>query len=223
MTISTNGIKKNQMPSKPKENCEELESARKTSLFEARCIRRGFPLLHLKKLPRDGPDGPWRVSQAQITDSLAGGGIFILFGVRGTGKTQMAVDIGGELLSSKQTLCEPETTWPMYSVASDIFRDIRGAFRKESLVSEMEIIAKYLKPKLLIIDEAHERGETDFEDRTLTHIVDKRYSSMLSTVIISNLQRNELAKSLGNSIVSRSHEGGFTIECNWPSFREKKS
>ena len=41
-------------------------------------------------------------------------------------------------------------------------------------------------------------------------------------IIIANLRREELVKSLGTSIISRMHEGGEVIECNWPSFRESK-
>lgn len=156
-----------------------------------------------------------------MRDSIGTGAIVVLYGQRGTGKTQMAVDVSAEILRDRLTLSKPESKWPMYALISDIFRDIRNSFRKDSLVSEMEVIAKYHKAKLLIIDEAQERSETEFEDRTLTLIVDKRYSSMLDTIIISNLQVSELAKSLGSSIVSRVHEKGLTIHCNWPSFREK--
>ena len=109
---------------------------------------------------------------------------------------------------------------PRYVKASDIFRDIRSTYRSESRESETSIFKSFTRPKLLIIDEAQERAETEFEDRALTHIIDKRYDSMLHTVIISNLTKDALAKSLGTSIVSRIHETGDVIECNWPSFRE---
>jgi len=43
---------------------------------------------------------------------------------------------------------------------------------------------------------------------------------MNDTILTCNLGTEELAASLGPSIVSRMEEGGGVIECNWPSFRK---
>lgn len=140
------------------------------------------------------------------------GSIFVLWGRRGTGKTLMA---------AKAAMLAPGDKI-RYALACNISREIRSTYRKESPLSEIEVINSFLKPLVLIIDESQERGETEFDDRTLTHIVDARYGNFLHTIIISNLTKEELGKSLGASIVSRVHEIGKVIECNWESFREVK-
>jgi DNA replication protein DnaC len=147
------------------------------------------------------------------------GSLFALWGPRGTGKTQLAVMAAMEF---PLPILPQENRLPRYVKASDIFREIRGTFKRESTATEKDVVASFITPLLLIIDEAQERGESDFENITLTHIIDKRYDAMLHTIIISNLRREELGKSLGASIVSRIHETGQDIECNWPSFREKR-
>ena len=75
---------------------------------------------------------------------------------------------------------------------------------------------------LLAIDETHDRGHTEHEDRILSRIVNKRYAALRSpTILISNETRSAASESLGASIVSRVHEAGKVIECDWPSFREQ--
>lgn len=151
------------------------------------------------------------------------GSLVILQGIKGTGKTQLAVSAAAGFKYEPQNPLSGK--WnnpaPRYVKVSDIFRDIRSTYSKASEDSESEIFKGFIKPKLLIIDEAQERGETEFEDRALIHIIDKRYDALLHTIIISNLTKDALGKSLGTSIVSRLHETGEVIECNWKSWREK--
>jgi DNA replication protein DnaC len=131
-----------------------------------------------------------------------------LCGGRGTGKTQMVVEIARGLLGKKPV---------RYTKAVEIFISLRGAFRDGG--DEESIISSWCKPDLLIVDEAHVRGETAFEDMMLTHIVDKRYDGMKDTILISNQTADEFAKSLRVSITSRMNESGGMIECQWPSYR----
>jgi hypothetical protein len=50
-------------------------------------------------------------------------------------------------------------------------------------------------------------------------LLDRRYDNLNSTVLIANQDKAAFAASVGDSIVSRIHETGESIECNWPSFR----
>jgi DNA replication protein DnaC len=77
-------------------------------------------------------------------------------------------------------------------------------------------------PRPAGIDEAHERGSTDWENRTLTNIIDHRYDAMRCTLLLSNQSKEQFAESVGPSVTSRILETGEAIICNWPSFRPTK-
>ena len=108
-----------------------------------------------------------------------------------------------------------------YRTAMRFFLEVRATFRKNSESSEMEVIDELAKSDLLILDEIQERGETPFEDRLLTHVIDARYAAMKPTILIANLSKSDLAESLGKSIVDRARENGKSIEFTWPSYRQQ--
>jgi DNA replication protein DnaC len=144
-----------------------------------------------------------------------------LLGQRGTGKTQMACEIARAFIARRVEVGKEEDFSVLYVRAMELFGALRGAFRKGSDQTEMDVMARFRKVPLLIIDEIQERGETEFEDRMLVLLLDQRYGDMKPTLILSNLARAELAASLGKSVVSRIQEVGTVIECNWKSYRNK--
>lgn len=188
-------------------------SVTKISRSDAPWHRSGFPLRHVKNQGL-AVMGEWELAYDRVLDAHRSnaGSMIVLWGIRGTGKTQLATRAA--IASFPAELC-------LYRKASDIFREIRESYRVGG-PSEGAVFASFLKPVLLVIDEAQERGESAFEDRVLTHILDKRYDDLKHTIVISNLKKDELAKSLGSSVVSRIHEIGEAIECNWKSFREPR-
>lgn len=86
--------------------------------------------------------------------------------------------------------------------------------------TESDILAKYRKAKYLVLDEFHERGASDWEQRTINNILDHRYDAMLVTVIIANLSRQDFQTQISPSIRSRAEETGGLIVCDWPSYRK---
>lgn len=135
-----------------------------------------------------------------------------LIGGRGTGKTQIAAQV-------ISTACAMNRT-ALYTRAMTIFLEMRATFGQEDC-SEFEVVERYRAPRLLVIDEMQDRGETAWEDRLLNHILDCRYGDMMDTVLIANFHRDALRKSLGESIADRLRETGGVIECVWKSFRDK--
>jgi DNA replication protein DnaC len=94
-----------------------------------------------------------------------------------------------------------------------------GEFATEARI---DVVNRHRIPDLLVIDEFQERGETAFENRMLNHLLDLRYGDLTDTLLIANLEPEELVESVGESITERLREAGGIIECNWPSFRDRK-
>lgn len=145
-----------------------------------------------------------------IYDLLGKGMLVALIGGRGVGKTQIACEAA---LKNEQL---GKTS--LYSTAFELLVRIKSSYRSNS-ETEAEIIAEYCKPSLLIIDECHEQSGTDFENKIITFIIDKRYGAMKDTILISNASKRDFDLSMGDSIISRMQETGGIIECNWGSFR----
>lgn len=141
---------------------------------------------------------------------MAEGGLVVLLGKRGTGKTQLAVCLLAEACRAGKT--------GRYLKALDLFREIRNCYRKDG-PSELETVDKLCGLGCLVLDEAHERSDSEWENRTLTNIIDRRYDAVRSTVLVSNMDKAGFAESVGPSIVSRIHECGRTKVCDWASFR----
>jgi len=188
----------------------------------------GFPDRHGRELTLYGDE--WQAAYEKALKICESGGIAVAYGKRGTGKTQMAREIALNACFSNP--CFPakrEGKWSatyeprpsLYYKAMDIFIELKNSFGRNDQPSEKQIIANLVDAVFLVIDEAHVRGETKYEDDKLTHILDKRYDAMRATMLITNIPRNEFAKQLSPSILSRIEEIGGGIECNWESYRKK--
>lgn len=151
----------------------------------------------------------WLAGFEKAKKCVDANGILVLHGKRGNGKTRMAAELAVYVGSSR------------YRTAMRFFLEVRATYKKRSETTELEVMDELIKAKLLILDEIQERGETAFEDRLLTHVIDARYAAMRPTVLIANLAKSELAESLGASIVDRARENGKSIEFNWTSYRQQ--
>ena len=151
----------------------------------------------------------------RITASMGKGAVWALVGERGIGKTQVVVAVARHVCWNEHRA--------FYTRAQTVFYSIRAAMNDKNGAGELGVIGRHTAPELLIIDEAHERGETPFEDRTLVHIVDTRYAEMKDTIIIANLTAQEFQTSIGKSILDRIREDGGIIECTaangWKNYR----
>jgi DNA replication protein DnaC len=156
-------------------------------------------------------DPVWMAHFAKIMQKAEDGGIIALIGPRGTGKTRFATEAMRNLAPAKGS----------YTTAMGLFLRIRASFGKASKESEDDIVRDMATTKLLILDEVQERGNTAWEDRILTHILDRRYGAMAPTIIIANLTEAALVDCLGDSIISRLTETGGILEIDGPSHRIK--
>lgn len=175
--------------------------------------RAGIPARHsIRDLNDTGAEHEqWRTARGRLIGRLGSGCLISLIGPRGTGKTQIAQ----QAVVHKADRGEDS----LYVKTVEVFLLIRAAMRDDSRQNQLETVAEFIRPRLLIIDEIQERGETAWEDRMLNYIIDKRYDAMSDTILIGNLEAGELAQSLGASIADRMAEAGGVVVCNWGSFR----
>jgi DNA replication protein DnaC len=176
--------------------------------------RSGIPVRHRDEVFGSGEWNDWL---GKLGDMVGSGFLMALLGDRGTGKTQMGAELVRYWIRI-QTEALASAHAPRYVKAMEIFMAIKSSYGGGG--REKDVISTFTGPKLLIIDEASERGETDWENRMMTYIIDKRYDAKLDTLLISNQRRDAFLESVGDSITSRLVETGGIITCNWESFRK---
>src|SRR5690606_1976721 len=99
-------------------------------------------------------------------------------------------------------------------------RPVKQTWGRTDGETESEVIAKMLKPDLLILDEFGVQIGSETDKLILFEIINGRYSEMRLTIIISNLARAELGAYLGERVIDRMSEGGgATLAFTWESKR----
>lgn len=188
--------------------------------------RSKVPALHRDKArtyanvaPTSESESRWRATLDKVTARLGSGFIIVLHGSRGPGKTQLAVNVIRESCIQLRPA--------HYTTALAMFLEMREANHDDG--SEKRVVNRYTGSpdehwsadgyNLLVIDECHERGETAWENRILSHIIDARYGAKLDTILITNEAIGTACSTLGPSIIDRIRECGAFVSCDWGSFR----
>lgn len=182
-------------------------------LSRARFAQAECPKLHTERL--GGVEGPkeWHGLLESLAGKVRKGFLVALTGERGTGKTQLAVNL---IHLAAQIPCRCR-----YIVAAELFRDIRRTFSSRD-ENERDVVEKFCEPRLLVIDELHQRAGTEWEHDTLVNIIDARYREMKATLMITNhMESQAFSNMVGDSIASRLLEAGGVITCSWPKFRKQ--
>lgn len=209
--------------SRPRRPSEQLDHywRQADKVFESRTSRTQWeralrysmaPKRHLHGVTETGGKwDEWSQAGVRLNNAAKPGAIIGLVGPRGTGKTQMAVEVIKGYLAANYIA--------MYVKAMDIFLSIRESYGAAANSSERRAVEYWMGGDLLVIDELQVRGETEWENRLLTHIVDKRYDAMKTTLLVANYTPDELAEAVGASIARRIEECGGVIECDWESWK----
>ena len=110
----------------------------------------------------------------------------------------------------------------IYTTVIELLRAIRETWRRNSEQSENAVIEKYRGTGLLILDEVGVSFGSEAEKVQLFDVLDGRYRDMRPTVIVSNLNGNELKKALGPRLYDRlMHNGSDVVLFDWDSFRPR--
>ena len=169
----------------------------------------GAPVRHAESMVNFS--GEWATNYNAIHSKLSSGLLYALVGGRGTGKTQMAV----ELMRCVTGALRPAK----FITATDFFIRIKGTYRNDATEKEGDILKVYQRPSLLVVDEIGKRGESEWENNLLFELINRRYNDKTDTIIIDNRSSAEFTQAIGPSLASRMVECGGIIECNWKSFR----
>jgi DNA replication protein DnaC len=126
-----------------------------------------------------------------------------LMGARNTGKTQVALYITSKYKSY------------IYTTAMRFFLGLADSFGSNTRISYVD---NHLNKELLIVDEAHLKGETEWADRVMQFLFDEAYRKRIDTIVIANAAANEFEKLFGDSIARRFEESGGIVDCSkWPT------
>lgn len=135
--------------------------------------------------------------------------VLLLLGPKGLGKTHLGTSIireaGGIFTSSEEMIFK-------FEAAADF----------SSHISRFELLNFYSTTKMLVIDEIGRSNQQQKESYWLNLILRRRYENLLPTVLISNLKKEDLLKSLGEAVVDRLVETCESIEFVGESYRLEK-
>lgn len=141
------------------------------------------------------------------------GAIIGLVGNPGPGKTYIASGLVRELCIAGKSA--------RYTTTDDYFQAIKAEFKRGG--NEAAVDERYRGVALLVLDEIQVRGDTPWENRQLSKLIDHRYAKNRSTILVGNPAAGqtpvELVASLGDRIEDRIHDGGGIVVCNWASLR----
>ncbi|MDX1466237.1 MAG: ATP-binding protein [Halomonas sp.] len=135
----------------------------------------------------------------------------LMLGSPGTGKTHLAVAILRDVI-------ERHKVTGVYTSAARMFRRIKSTFGS-SEESETQAIEAYTTPALLVLDEIGVSYGSDAELNYLFDIMNERYEQCLPTIIVSNIQPDEMGAWLGDRVVDRLRESSRMMLFNWDSAR----
>jgi DNA replication protein DnaC len=184
----------------------ERDAKVKDLLWSAHCPKR-----HLRKQWTDLDfTGDWGQKLTQVKGMIGKGFMAALVGLHGNGKTQFGVEVLRESAQQLRT--------GLFTSATAFFMDIKAAYKDKNTDAEKDVIARYCKPQTLIIDEMSKRGETEWENRLLFHLINERYNEDLDTLMMANQDKDEFIESIGPAMTRRLNETGGLIECKWSAF-----
>lgn len=137
----------------------------------------------------------------------------MMIGSCGTGKTMLAAAIAGEM--AKDLDC-----YPVYITASRLIRSIRDNWQSREY-TEQESMDRYINCSVLIVDELGAGRCTEDDKLIISEILCDRYASDKPTLVISNLNAQQIKESVLDDRAIDRMRMGKVITSNWKSMRKQ--
>jgi DNA replication protein DnaC len=146
----------------------------------------------------------------ELPNDKRGAGL-IFAGLPGTGKSHLA---------SAVMLQNVGRMSMHYLTCMALIRAVRDTWRRDSERSEREVIRSVGEEiRLLVIDEVGVQYGTDSEQNIIFEVLDKRYSAMLPTVLLTNQDKAGFKTFVGDRVFDRLTETSRWVPFDWGSYR----
>lgn len=134
-----------------------------------------------------------------------------LQGNPGTGKTHMCAAIAKVLADAKVPA--------VYLRVMDLFMALKD---RERRIDEPTLFRQLAVVPCLILDEFGRHTWTDFDKTRLWQLIDDRLNFGRPTIVVTNLNRSELASVVDETILDRFKDSLFPVMFDWESHRGTK-
>lgn len=139
---------------------------------------------------------------------------FVFSGTPGTGKNHLAAAIGNYLLQNERTV--------LVVTVADLMLRVRACY--DGGQSESVLLDELGRVDLLVLDEVGIQKDSRHEKIILNQIIDRRLASMKPVGVLTNLNHEELASTLGERVVDRlKMDSGMWVNFDWGSYRKNVS
>ncbi|MFC2974652.1 ATP-binding protein [Azotobacter bryophylli] len=151
----------------------------------------------------------------RFEEHYAAGRCLLLLGNVGTGKTHLASAMA-------QALIRQHLAAAVITTAGEVIRVAKEAMDRKAGYTERDVLNELAGFDLLVLDEVGAQAGTEYERGLLHEVIDRRYQSVLPTILISNLCAADLAKYIGDRALDRLRQGGgLRAGFTWESLRRR--
>lgn len=137
----------------------------------------------------------------------------VFCGTTGTGKNHMASAICNALIAMGKSA--------VVGTAFELQMKVSAAGRFDSPISKDKVIDSFSDVDLLVIDEVELGSTQDIDSKVINTIIDKRSANGKCSILLSNMNFDDLANFVGERIVSRITGSFYLVECKWPDYRAR--
>jgi len=177
-----------------------------------RYTTRDFTNFHAKTAEQENALKSVQLYADTISEKMKTGAGLILSGKPGTGKTHLACAVGSQFMLTGGAV--------LFITVSVLVRKVRETYSRESTLTEQQVINSLRDIDLLIIDEIGLQKGSESEEHLLFEIINERYSYYKPTILLSNLNADEIKQYIGTRSLDRMSEGGGKfVYFGWESYR----
>lgn len=135
----------------------------------------------------------------------------VFAGLPGTGKSHLAAAIMLQLVDRYAV---------RYTTCMAMIRAVRDTWRRDSEISERQILRLLCEElDLLVVDEVGAQYGTDGEQNLIFEVMDRRYSAMRPTILLTNQDKDGFKAFVGDRVFDRLRETSRWVAFDWPSHR----